>query len=196
MRELAEYQKALKDSGLSDSDSNKAVFDESGVEGLQKKADDKQKAIDMGFVDKDGSANIDAYEKAYDVLGDDSLVKNYSNFKGRMESAGYKKQADYIPKLEELTYLDDFQRGQFAMLYANKKPTEESIGKNAYAAYDHDGYRGYYYFKLLQELSTDYPSKNYPNGDGKIDTYDRAQQLAEWFGSGSADFDFYMGLKY
>ena len=74
------------------------------------------------------------------------------------------------------------------MLMANLTPDKLDGSKKE--AYDYDGYQGYYYYKLLQNV------KDY-NGDGKHNKYDRIQQLYDWgFTKNTDEFNFYTGLHY
>lgn len=191
-----QYQNALNDSGLSNSEKNREIFNTNGAEGLQQLVEQKQSAIDSGYVKKDGTANLDAYNNVLSVVGSESQAKSYKQFADNMNAKGYTKQKDYIPYVENMSGLTNDQKGQYIMLYSGTKPTETSLGKNAWAAYDKYGYEGYYRYKLLQEVK-DYPSKNHPNGDGKHDTYDRIQQLYDWdYKDKTEEYKFYTGLKY
>lgn len=183
-----QYQTALKDMGLSDSEQNRQAFKSGGADGLQKVVNQKQQAIDSGYVKKDGTANTEAYQKAITVLGDDTSAKKYNTFASNMKSKGYTNQEQYIPVLEADSSLSDSQKGQYAMLMANLTPDKLEGGKKE--AYGYDGYQGYYRYKLLQNVD-DY------NGDGKHNKYDRIQQLYEWgFDKSTDEFNFYTGLKY
>ena len=193
VKEFAEYKNALSETGLSDSDANKQAFSSNGIEGLQQVVDNKQKAIDLGFVNKDGTANVSRYDDVLEVMGDDAGVEKYKTISDDIDKKGYSVQADYIPYVLDMP-LTTVEKGK--ILYLEGKPKANSSAEKAYNEY---GYAGLAEFRQLQYLNKDYPSKNHPKGDGKIDTYDRIQQLYEWgYNDKTDEFKFYInsGLSY
>lgn len=178
LKEEADYQNALKETGLTDTKGNreawKAAID-SGKDALavmQDTANAKQTAIDLGFTNKDGNANMGAYDKAVSVLGDNpqSLAK-YVDVKNNITEKGYTKQADIVPYVADLPGTKT-ENGQILMLSLGETP-ETIDSDKAKKAYDDFGYEGYLTYRQLQNGTRDY------NDDGKVNTYDYIQYLYE-----------------
>ena len=183
------YQQALKDNELSDSDKNRAAYEADPVNGLQKIVANKQSAMDQGFVTSDGKANTAAYDKAVSIMGDDDAkLSGYTQLKSDIDAKGYTKEADYIPYLQSTSGTDE-TKGQYAMMLSGKTP--EKLSGGAKSAYDTLGYSGYWKYKELQTLQKDY------NSDGKVNKYDRIQQLYDWgYPKGTSEFNVLSELKY
>jgi hypothetical protein len=193
VKKYADYKNVLKENDIRSSKAVADAFTSGGVEGVNEYADRKQTAIDAGYVKKDGTANLDAYNKAFEVMGSAEGAKAYKDISTEIEDMGYTKQADYIPYLTEVAASDE-EMGQ--ILYLMNKPDE---GSEADQAYNDFGYEGLAMYRQLQYMTPDYPSKKHPKGDGKIDTYDRIQQLYEWgYNNKSDEYDFFInsGFKY
>lgn len=178
LKEEADYQNALKETGLTDTKGNREAWKtaiDSGKDALavmQDTANAKQTAIDLGFTNKDGNANMGAYDKAVSVLGDNpqSLAK-YVDVKNNITEKGYTKQADIVPYVADLPGTKT-ENGQILMLSLGETP-ETIDSDKAKKAYDDFGYEGYLTYRQLQNGTRDY------NDDGKVNTYDYIQYLYE-----------------
>ena len=191
LQDYKDYSDALKEYDMSASDKAWAAFEANGADGIAALKEQRDTAFDTGFVSSDGKVNTQAYEKAVSVLGDNpDVLDGYTSFKSDITEKGYTTQEQYIPYVQNLSGLSNEQKGQYIMLYAGKTPTEDSLGKNAWAAYDSAGYNGYYLYKSLQEV------KDY-NGDDKRNKYDRIQQLYDWGYDQTTDmYQLLVDLKY
>ena len=126
-------------------------------------AEDKQAAIDVGFVDKDGKANVEAYETAVNIFGNNvPAIQSYQEYK----SQGFTKNSQKIPYLMDNNLFTDEQKG---MILAGNK-TYDDLGKTAKGAYDLEGYAGLYYFYLLKQLADQ-------DGNGSIKKAERDSLL-------------------
>jgi hypothetical protein len=191
LQDYKNYSDALKEYDMSASDKAWAAFEANGADGIANLKEQRDTAFDTGFVTSDGKVNTQAYEKAVSVLGDNpDVLDGYTSFKSDITEKGYTTQEQYIPYVQNLPGLSNEQKGQYIMLYSGKTPTEDSLGKNAWAAYDSAGYDGYYLYKSLQEV------KDY-NGDDKRNKYDRIQQLYDWGYDQTTDmYQLLVDLKY
>lgn len=114
--------------------------------GAQAFAENKQSAIDAGFVKKDGTANIEAYDKAVSIVGNDVPKLNAYN-----EIKDFKKNADLVPALMNSNAFSDDEKGQIVMAQHGYK--YDDLGTTAKGTYDREGAAGVYYFYLLKNLA-------------------------------------------
>ena len=111
----------------------------------EQRAADTRKAIDAGFVNRDGSANVDNYQTAVEIVGNNSnALKAYQSY----SSHKYTKNAEKIPYLMKDRNFTDEQKGK---IVAGTDPSK--LGKSAKGMYDMGGYKSVYYYYLLKELA-------------------------------------------
>ena len=111
----------------------------------EQRAADTRKAIDAGFVNRDGSANVDNYQTAVEIVGNNSnALKAYQSY----SSHKYTKNAQKIPYLMNDRNFTDEQKGK---IVAGTDPSK--LGKSAKGMYDMGGYKSVYYYYLLKELA-------------------------------------------
>lgn len=128
-------------------------FSKYGAEGLDQRAQDSNSAIEYGFVNKEGNANTDLYEKAEEIFGNDTTaLKEYADF----HKKGYTKNAQMVPALQDNNNLSAEQKGKVIMAEHGYKYND--LGKAAKGAYDVGGEAGVWYYYML---------KNYADTDGK-----------------------------
>jgi len=107
---------------------------------------DKQSAIDTGFIKKDGTADVESYENAVKMFGNNvPAIQSYSDYKKQ----GFTKNAEKVPYLIENDAFTDEQKGLILM----GSKTYDDLGKAAQGAYDLEGSAGVYYFYLLKQLA-------------------------------------------
>lgn len=114
--------------------------------GATQRAEDKNNAVNLGFVDKDGSVNLDAYNKAVSIVG--SSVPKLIAYK---EIRQYTKNAQLVPALVNNSTFSDDEKGQIIMAQHGYKYAD--LGATAKGTYDREGAAGVYYFYLLQNLA-------------------------------------------
>ena len=114
--------------------------------GAMQWAEDKQTAADMGFTKKDGTVDIQGYEDAVEMFGNNvPAIQSYKEYK----SHGFTKNAEKVPYLMDNNAFTDEEKGK---ILAGSK-TYDDLGKTAKGAYDIEGYAGLYYFYLLKQLA-------------------------------------------
>lgn len=115
--------------------------------GVQQWAEDKQAALDAGFIQKDGSPNLDAYEKAKTIVGDSvPALQFYQDY----QAQDFSKMADKIPYVMDNTTLTNAQKG---MLVSGKTDPSKLEGKIVNEMYNMAGWEGVYYWYLLKNLA-------------------------------------------
>jgi hypothetical protein len=131
--------------------------------GAEQYATDKQTAIDMGFVDKEGNANLDAYQKAQNAFGGDSrYIQQYANLDSKAQAQYGKsfsgaKLEQKIPMLEGMN-ISNAEKGKYLAAASG------DMGKKATAVYNQYGPEGYYLYYLGKSNKDD---MDY-NGNGKV----------------------------
>lgn len=126
---------------------------------------DKEKAADYGYLKKDGAVNMDAFEKAKDMFGnDDTALRAYSDYAAQ----GFTKNAEKVPYLEASNAFTNEQKGRMLTSY---KEDGSINGQLAQAVYDMGGYEGMYYYYLLKNNAES-------NGKSGINKKERAAYFA------------------
>lgn len=114
-------------------------------------AEDKQAALDYGFVDSDNSANVDAYNIAKELgNGDPTVIQAYSDYKQEgIKSNAYGAKAGYLANEDRLT---DEQKG---MIIAGSQDGSKvsSLAGGAKQLYDIGGYAGINYYYLIKSIA-------------------------------------------
>lgn len=140
----AEVHDAAKELDMKVEDYLKKEAEQPG--GAQAFVENKQSAMDAGFVKKDGTANIEAYDKAVSIVGNDVPKLNAYN-----EIKDFKKNADLVPALMNSNAFSDDEKGQIVMAQHGYK--YDDLGATAKGTYDREGAAGVYYFYLLKNLA-------------------------------------------
>lgn len=149
-----QYQSTCKEYGLDpDGKATRLAWDSAlhasadPVAAIKKAAQNKETALNTGFVTSDGKVNQPAYDKAVSVLGDDpTVLSNYVSFKNKAEAQNATSLDQYIPMLEAIPGMSKEEKGKYAALY--KAPNSgSSAEKVIYSPY---GYEGYYNYRLIQ----------------------------------------------
>jgi hypothetical protein len=113
---------------------------------IQKDTTEKDGASNAGFIDKDGKPNVDAYNKAVSIVGNDVPKLNaYKQIKD------YTTNAELLPALMNNNAFNDDEKGQIVMAQHGYK--YDDLGATAKGAYDREGAVGVYYFYLLKNLA-------------------------------------------
>lgn len=181
IKDAYSYSKAFADyeiGGKEMSGKTKELYDvykSQGIEGvanaLINDAHEQEQAYQYGFTKKDGKANTDSYNKAYEVFGgDEAKIKMYGNVEnafndGHEKSFSQSSYEDVCAFLNEDKSLTDEQRGE--ILYARKGG---EFGKDATKAYKDGGYAGLWNYYNNQKKSgsskkTQIPSPSDLSGD-------------------------------
>ena len=133
---------------------------------------DKENALNMGFTKKDGTVNMNSYEKAKEIVGDDpNALAAYSDY----AKQGFTKNAEKIDYLENNPDFTNEQKGQ--MLTSFKEDCTIN-GQTAQGAYDLGGFEGMYYYYLL---------KNNAESNGKSGI--NKKEKAAYFASDAPELD-------
>ena len=126
---------------------------------------DKDNALNMGFTKKDGTVNMDSYEKAKEIVGDDpNALAAYSDY----AKQGFTKNADRLYYLENNPAFTNEQKGQMLTSF---KEDGTINGQTAQGAYDLGGFEGMYYYYLLKNNAES-------NGKSGINKKERAAYFA------------------
>ena len=148
---------------------NTKSFEKYGEQGLVQRAQDSNSAVEYGFVDKNGNAQTDSYEKAVSVFGNDvPVLQAYSEF----HKQGYTKNSQIIPALKDNNSFTAEQKGKVVMAEHGYK--YDDLGKAAKGAYDIGGEAGVWYYYMLKNMADS-------NGNGSLDKKEKAglRQLME-----------------
>lgn len=131
-------KKKAESLGMNMSDFIKKNEDYEG--GAVQYAEDKQQARELGFVNSDNSVNVDQYNKAVEVVGNDrNKLYDYQSFKAQ----GYTKRSEMVPALEGMSGFTDDDKGR--ILAKNVS----SISDAAQGMQDQFGDKGLYYYYLI-----------------------------------------------
>ena len=126
---------------------------------------DKENALNMGFTKKDGTVNMDSYEKAKEIVGDDpNALAAYSDY----AKQGFTKNAEKIYYLENNPAFTNEQKGQMLTSF---KEDGTINGQTAQSVYDMSGFEGMYYYYLLKNNAES-------NGKSGINKKERAAYFA------------------
>ena len=119
--------------------------------GAQGYYDDKQGAIQYGFVDANKVANVDNYRIAKELgNGDPTVIQAYSDYKQKgIKSNAYGAKAGYLANEDRLT---DEQKG---MIIAGSQDGSKvgSLAGGAKQLYDIGGYAGINYYYLIKSIA-------------------------------------------
>lgn len=112
--------------------------------GAKGKYNDKQEAIDYGYVDKNGNAKTDTYVKYRELYGnDDAAIRKADYFSDN----GITKAVDKIPELINDNTLSNEAKGKLLVGDAKSlKGTKKTM-------YDMGGYEGAYYYYLIKNAA-------------------------------------------
>ena len=112
--------------------------------GAKGKYNDKQEAIDYGYVDKNGNAKTDTYVKYRELYGnDDAAIRKADYFSDN----GITKAVDKIPELINDNTLSNEAKGK--LLVGDAK----SLKGAKKTMYDMGGYEGAYYYYLIKNAA-------------------------------------------
>ena len=116
-----------------------------GVDGLEQRAQNRESALDYGFLNKDGQADTDAYEKAVSIVGNnDASLRAYSDYKKQR----FEKNNQRVPYLLDNNSFSAEQKG---MIIAGTNPDKFS-SKTAKEVYKVGGYEGVWDYYMLKNL--------------------------------------------
>ena len=126
--------------------------------GAEAWAQDQQMALDTGFVDKKGNANVDAYNKAMDIVGDDPTALNaYQDY----QAQEFSYMDDKVPYVMNNDAFDDAQRG---MMITGKTDPSKLEGAGVTGAYNTEGWEGVYHWYLMKYLA----DNEFGDGNGSV----------------------------
>lgn len=130
--------------------------------GAKQYALDRQSAEKLGFVNENGNVNVDAYDKAVAIVGNDiPALKTYQDY----TSQGFTKMDQKIPYLINDSNFTNEQKG---MLITNPDPSKLE-GEVVTNMYNLGGYEGVYYWYLLKYLA----DNQYGDGNGSVKKAER-----------------------
>ena len=141
--QYAEDKKAADELGLTVDQYNKKNAEyEGGAEGY---AEDKQTALETGFTKKDGTPDVNAYNEAVSIFGNDlPKLEAYRSF----ENSGYKEDKQKVPELMRMDMFTPEEKGKIL-----RGTNPDDLGKSARALYDMGGYEAVYYYYVAKLLA-------------------------------------------
>ena len=121
-----------------------STYEKYGAQGVEQRAQNTNEALKYGFVDKDGGANIDSYEKAVSIVGNnDASLRAYSDYKKQ----GFEKNNQRVPYLLDNNSFSAEQKG---MIIAGTNPDE--LSNTAKELYKIGGYEGVWDYYMLKNM--------------------------------------------
>ena len=140
-----------------------STLEKYGEEGAEQRAQGNIGAKKYGFVDKDGNANVDSYEKAISIVGNnDASLRQYSDYKKQ----GFEKNKQRVPYLMNNTNFTAEQKGK---IIAGTNP--DKLSNIAKGVYEVGGYEGVWDYYMLKNLSD-------KNDSGGLDKKEKAELKA------------------
>ena len=119
---------------------------------------DQELALDNGFVTKDGNANVDAYEKAVQIVGNSpQAISAYQEFKNQ----NFSYMDDKVPYVMNNSNFSDDQKGMMITGYTDPSQLK---GTGVTGAYDTAGWEGVYYWYLMKYLA----DNEFGDGNGSV----------------------------
>lgn len=147
MRAAVEYHLAKEKANELGMDTSTYLKKEAEAPGTAERwAQEREDAVKYGYVQKDGTANVDAFDTALNIVGNNpSALQSYLDYYKK----GFTKNEQKLPYLMNDNSFTDEQKGK---IIAGSK-TYDDFGATAKGAYDLQGYEGLYYYYLLKQLA-------------------------------------------